>query len=97
MDERYPAFENAVTQFREFLAIQRWPPVSARLGVMLEAVCRGNERTFARVVRPVDEDASSRGLFPDGLKLSALESPLSATIAYGLREAKPRLSNMTAA
>jgi len=57
--------------------------VSARLGVMLEAVCRVNERTFARVVRPLDEDASSRGLFPDGLKLAVPESPLSATIASG--------------
>jgi hypothetical protein len=121
MDEGYPAFENAVSQFHEFLAGQRWPPrvfwirpgdarfrrgrivirpvsaevgeaharevyaraTSTRLGVMLEAVCRVNERTFARVVRPLDEDASSRGLFPDDLKLAALESPLSATIASG--------------
>jgi len=55
--------------------------VSARLGVMLEAVCRTGGLTFARVVRPIDEDASSRGLFPDGLKLSVPVSPLEATIA----------------
>jgi len=44
--------------------------VAARLGVMLEGVCGIGAHTFARVVRPVDGDASSRGLFPDGLKLS---------------------------
>src|SRR5262249_33827085 len=121
MDEGYPAFENAVSQFCEFLAAQGWPSlvlwirpgdarfrrgqivirpasvgtgdvhareiysraVSARLGVMLEAVCRVDNRTFARVVRPLDEDASSRGLFPDGLKLAVPQDPLSATVASG--------------
>ena len=119
MNERYPAFETAVSQFREFLATQNWPQrvlwirpgdarfrrgrivvrsksaadgegharvvyaraVGARLGVMLEAVGRVDGRTFARVVRPLDEDASSRGLFPDGLKLAVPESPLPTTTA----------------
>jgi len=53
----------------------------ARLGVMLEGVCQANAHTFARVVRPVDEDASSRGLFTNGLKLAVPEHPLPARIA----------------
>lgn len=121
MNEGYPAFEAAVSQFREFLVAQNWPQwvvwlgpddarfqrgrivircksgveregharvvyaraVAARLGVMLEAVCRVDGRTFARVVRPLDKDTSSQGLFPDGLKLAVPESPLPAEMASG--------------
>jgi hypothetical protein len=54
---------------------------SARLGVMLEAVCHVGGHSFARVVRPLNEDASLRGLFTNGLKLSVLENPLRARIA----------------
>ena len=54
---------------------------SARLGVMLEGVCQVGGDTFARVVRPLDDDASSRGLFANGLKLSVPENPLPARIA----------------
>jgi len=119
MDERYPAFENAASQFQEFLAVQGWSPqvlwirpsdarfrggririrsmspsvgeaharkvyskaITARLGVMLEAVCWTDGHTFARVVRPIDDDASSRGLFPSGLKLSVPVDPLDAAPA----------------
>src|SRR5512144_1652247 len=49
--------------------------ISAGFGVLLEAVCHDGNRTFARVVRPVDADAQVRGLFPDGLKLSVHVSP----------------------
>ena len=54
---------------------------SARLGVMLEAVCQAGGDTVARVVRPLDDDASSRGLFANGLKLVVPEHPLPARIA----------------
>jgi len=50
---------------------------------MLEGVCQVGGETFARVVRPLDEDASSRGLFANGLKLAVPENPLPARIARG--------------
>jgi hypothetical protein len=118
MDDGYPAFENALSQFQEFLTKQGWPrqvfwirpsdarfrggririrsmsragdaharriyseAVAARLGVMLEAVCRVDDHTFARVVRPIDDDASVRGLFPDGLKLSVPVDPPESALA----------------
>jgi hypothetical protein len=54
--------------------------VAAQLGVMLEGVGHVGDVTFARVVRPLDEDSSSRGLFPNGLKLAVPENPAPATI-----------------
>jgi hypothetical protein len=54
--------------------------VAAQLGVMLEGVCQLGDVTFARVVRPLDEDASSRGLFPNGLKLAVPENPAPARV-----------------
>jgi hypothetical protein len=58
--------------------------VTARLGVMLEALCRADGHTFARVVRPIDDDASLRGLFPSGLKLTVPVNPLDAALASRL-------------
>ncbi len=85
MDEGYPTFENAIWRFHDFLIAQGIysRAVSARLGVMLEGVCHVSGDTFARVVRPLDVDASSLGLFPDGLKLAVPENPLPARIANG--------------
>jgi hypothetical protein len=53
--------------------------VSAGLGVMLEGTCRTSNVTVARVIRPLSEDASVRGLFAHGLKLGVLIDPPAAT------------------
>jgi hypothetical protein len=120
--EAYPAFDEAVSSFQEFLASQGWPrsirwlrtgdarvsrghiairagtrargeaharqvystAVSAGMGVKIEALCRSDAHTFARIVRPLNEESSARGLFPDGLKLSVPAVPLTAVVAHRL-------------
>jgi hypothetical protein len=54
------------------------------MGVMIEALCRSDAHTFARVVRPVTKDSSARRMFPDGLKLSVPDVPLAAVVAHRL-------------
>jgi hypothetical protein len=46
-----------------------------RRGVLLEALCHRDGWTFARVVRPVTDDASERLMVSDGLKLSVPVEP----------------------
>ena len=58
--------------------------VSAGMGVKIEALCRSDAHTFARVVRPLNEDSSARGMFPDGLKLGVPAVPLTAVVAHRL-------------
>ena len=54
-----------------------------QLGVCLEAICSSSDRSFARVARPVSEDAASRLLFPDGLKLSIPASKSAVKVVSG--------------
>jgi hypothetical protein len=53
--------------------------IAAKLGVLVEAVCKDSHSTFARVVRPLDARASELQLYPDGLKLSVPVTPPPAT------------------
>jgi hypothetical protein len=55
---------------------------AAGLGVLLEAVCADSQRTFARVVRPLDPRASELQLYSNGPKFS---TPASAPQAVGVR------------
>ena len=50
----------------------------ARLGVGFETICRVDDKTFARVIRPVDKSASERGLFSEAPKFSVPHDPTPA-------------------
>jgi hypothetical protein len=119
--DRYPSFEDSVTQFADLLLSMRWPTdvvwvrpgdvvhqhrrvavfsqavargdaharagyahaASVRLGAVLDAVCQVEGRTFARIVRPVNADAASRNLVPNGLKLRVPTESLVTEVVFG--------------
>lgn len=53
------------------------------LGVCLEGLCCAADRTYARTVRPVSDDAAFRLLFPNGLKLAVPANKPTAVVVVG--------------